>query len=97
MVVVNMEWLWIPVIIWLFGLVILASPLVLKRLISNKKHQLRRRKEEVKPIDRSQGTFFTMEEEILDQLRHRNVCMVTSVLGVFIFAFGFIALGFIIV
>jgi hypothetical protein len=86
--------LWIAAIIWLIGILILASPLMINRIINNKKHQLRRRREEVKPVDRSQGTFFNMEEEILDQIQYRNICLLTSIIGVFIFSFGFIALGF---
>jgi hypothetical protein len=92
-----MNLLWIPTIIWFVGLIVLASPRILRIMIKRTNRKLERKAKQVKNVDDTQSTYYLMEEKILKQIRHKNLCFTASITGAFIFTVGFVALGYILI
>lgn len=90
-----MQALWIPVIIWFVGFLVMLSPRFLRMLVKKKKRNLEHKSKQAQPIDKSQSKFYQMEETIINQFRIKYLCLITSIIGVFLVTFGFVTFGFI--
>ncbi|MGP4078677.1 hypothetical protein ACTWQL_02100 [Pseudalkalibacillus sp. R45] len=89
-----MGWIF-PIGFWVIGTLVAASPGVLFRLVEKEKETLREEAEETRFRDHLASVFFTVEEKLMSSIPWWSFTLICSILAVFLFTFGFIALSFV--
>lgn len=86
--------LFIAIIFWLIGIVLIISERYLIAKMRHVDHELEKEAEALKFQDNSASMVLTIEEKVLDLIPWFSVRLVTLVIGMILIVFGFVALGF---
>ncbi|MCF6138610.1 hypothetical protein [Pseudalkalibacillus berkeleyi] len=87
---------WIfPVGFWFAGTLIAASPGILFRMLEKEKEHLRKEAADTNFRDHMASIFFRVEENLLSSIPWWAFTLICSLLAIFFFTFGFIALSFV--
>ncbi|HEX7064615.1 MAG TPA: hypothetical protein VF199_06055 [Bacillales bacterium] len=91
-----MGWWFLPIAFWAVGLLVMIGGVYIGHKISEAKEHLHENAELAKHRDRTASMYFGLEGKALDMIPWVTVRLVYLILGMIIFALGFVALSFII-
>ncbi|HEX6923431.1 MAG TPA: hypothetical protein VF149_06365 [Bacillales bacterium] len=91
-----MGWWFLPIGFWAVGLIVMLGGAYQGHKIAEAKEHLHEDAESAKHRDKKASMYFELEGKALDMVPWVTVRLVYLILGMIIFAFGFVALSFVI-
>lgn len=93
----NMTGAWfIPIGFWVVGMVFMIGGAYVGHKMSETKHQLHEKAKSTQFKDKSASLYFGMEKEMMDMMPWVPMRLLMIIAGMVIFAFGFVAMSFVI-
>lgn len=88
-----MGW-WIAIGFWVVGMAVMVGGGYLGHKLTEAKRAFDKKAESTHATDRDASIYFSMREELIDMMPWVSVRMITTIVGMVIFVFGFVAMAF---